>query len=240
MNFLRGIVKWIASLESGSQFRKFASILLKLLGVLAFIGVIVWGIAICVNAITISDHLETRDRTVVIIGAILVLCINVIMGPILIMLFWNRSNKINALGEESHFTLMPIAVVLIRLFGEVGFLTLVGIGIQVLVFSIFSPNIAAMDILDSFRHGQLALENINGIEGIWLVISVISRIILITLLSGNFMMGIIWLVISVIGGVILLITYYLIAELINLFVDMATNLKKIETTLSTEENPSNS
>lgn len=214
MNFLRSIVNWIASLEAGSQFRKWVSILLKIISILALVGAIVWGIAIFVDAITESDHLETGKRTVVIIGSILGLCVNVIVGTILLMLFWNRSKKIGALGDETHFALLPIAVILIRLFGEVGFLTLVGTGIQGLVSSIFGSGIVG--ILDFFMSDQLMYENIN------------------------FIIGVLSLVISVITGVLTLIIHYFIAELINLFVDMATNLRKIETTLSTENTPSDS
>lgn len=34
MYFLRGVVNWIAPLESGNQFRKWVAILVKILGVL--------------------------------------------------------------------------------------------------------------------------------------------------------------------------------------------------------------
>ncbi len=84
----------------------------------------------CVASIRASAGLEIGSETVVVIVSILALCIYVIVATILIMLFWNRANKIRALGEESHFTLIPIAVILIRLIGEVGFLLLIGLGIQ--------------------------------------------------------------------------------------------------------------
>lgn len=212
MKYLRYIVTWIASLESGGQFRKWISILVKILGVLTLIGAVVWGIAICVGSIAASEYLGTGSRTLVVIGSILSLCINVIIGLILVMLFWNRSNIISTLSEESHFTLMPTAVVLIRLLGELSFLLLVGTGIQALVASIFGSGIP--NLLGYFL-SDLG-ENIN------------------------FIMGVISFIVSILIGALQLIFYYFIAEQISVFTDMATNLKKIETTLSTEEGSSDS
>ena len=212
MKYLRYIVTWIASLEVGGQFRKWISILVKIFGVLTLIGAIVWGIAIFVGSIAASEYLGIGSRTLVVVGSILSLCINVIVGLILIMLFWNRSNIIRTLSEKSHFTLMPIAVVLLRLLGEFSFLSLVGAGIQLLIASIFGSGIP--NLMDIFL-SDLG-ENIS------------------------FIIGVISFVVSVLSGAILLIFYYFIAERINLFVDMATNLKKIETALSTEEESSDS
>ncbi len=214
MYFLRGIVNWIASLESGNQFRKWVSILVKILAVLALIGAIVWGIAICVGSIAASDYLGTGSRTLVIIGSFLGLCINILMGLVFLMLFWNRSKKLGSLADETHFTLLPIAVILIRLSGEVGFLALVVAGIQGLVASIFGGNIT----------------------------SILSLFMSTSLMDGNisFIIGVLSLVVSVLSGVILLISSYFVAEQISVFVDMATNLKKIETSLLNEETSSDS
>ena len=209
MPYLRMIVTWIASLESGDSFRKWVSILVKILGVLALIGAIVWGIAICVGSIAASEFLGTSTRTLVIIGTILSLCINVIVGLILVLLFWNRSNKISALSDETHFTLLPITVILIRLLGELSFLWLIGTGIQALIGSIFGSGIPGL--LDVFLSDLRMIGNIN------------------------FILGVISFASSVLAGAVVLIFTYFIAELINIFTDMATNLKKIEEALSTEE-----
>ena len=217
MYILRGVVNWIAALESGNQFRKWVDILVKILGVLALIGAIVWGITICVYSIYGSDFLVTGSRTLVIIGSLLGLCINILVGLVLLMLFWNRSKIIRGLGDETHITLLPIAAILIRLFGEVGFLALVGAGIQGLVASIFGGNITNITSLTSLLMSD-------------------------PLIGGNlsFIIGVLSLIVSVISGVILLISSYFVAEQISVFVDMATNLKKIETSLSTEEASSDS
>ncbi len=214
MKYLRSIVTWIASFESGGQFRKWVSILLKILGVLTLIGAVVWGIMILVGSLAARSYVGMGTQTLVVIGSIVALCINIIVGTILTMLFWNRANKISALGEESHLTLIPIAVILIRLFGEVGFLSLIGTGIQGLVSSIFGsgfPGILNFALRDLQMYG-----------------------------NASFIIGVIFLVMYVLGGAIVLIFHYFIAELINLFADMATNLKKIETTLSAEETTSDS
>ena len=214
MYILRGVVNWIAALETGNQFRKWVAILVNIIGILALIGTIVWGIAICVASIAASEYLGTGSRTLVIIGSFLGLCIHILLGLVFLMLFWNRAKRIRGLGDESHFTLLPIAAILIRLFGEVGFLALVVAGIQALVASIFGGNIT----------------------------SIASLLMSAAMIGGNlsFLIGVVSLVISVISGMILLISSYFVAEQISVFVDMATNLKKIETSLSTEETPSDS
>ena len=207
MRYLRGIVTWIDSLESGGQFRKWVSILVKIFGVLVLISATVWGITICVGAIAASEYLGTGSRTLVYIGTILSLCINIIVGLVLAMLFWNRSNKISALGSQTHFTLLPITIILIRLLGEFSFLSLVGTGIQALIASIFGfvfPNL--MSIL----------------------LSGLARNI-------SFIFGVISFVSSVLAGAMGLIFTYFISEQISVFTDMATNLKKIAAALSTEE-----
>ena len=211
MNYLRLIVTWIASLESGGPFRKWISIFIKILGVLALIGAIVWGIAICIGSIAASAYLGTGSRTLVVVGAILVICVDIVIGLVLLLLFWNRSNKITSLGNETHFTLIPITIILIRLLGEFSFLSLVGAGIQSLIASIFGvvfPNLLSIFMSELGR-------------------------------DINFVIGAISFVISVLSGVILLIIHYFIAELINLFVDMATNLEKIEEAFSTEDTSEN-
>ncbi len=215
MGFFRGIISWIDSLEAGSQFRKWTSILLKILGVIALIAATVSGIRVCVAAIRASDNLEAGAETIVIIVSILAMCVFVIIGIILIMLFWNRANKIRALGEESHFTLMPIAVILIRLIGEIGFLVIVGTGMQGLLAGLGIQGVISDSRISDVL--QFGLSDLSMLEGI------------------GFITGIIALVVAIISGALVLIFWYFIAELINLFVDMATNLKKIESSVSTAE-----
>ncbi|MYC74164.1 hypothetical protein F4X10_00120 [Candidatus Poribacteria bacterium] len=67
MHYLRGIMTWIDSLESGRQFRQWAAILLKILAVVIFVGISVWGIVICVNTIGASNDSELTSRILVII-----------------------------------------------------------------------------------------------------------------------------------------------------------------------------
>ena len=212
MNYIRSIATWIDSLESGSHFQKWISILVNALGILALISAIVWGIAICVGSIAASDFLGIGGRTLVVIGSILSLCIQVVVGFVLIMLFRNRSKKIGTLRDETHFALLPITVILIRLFGELGFILCVATGIQTLLASIFGSGIP--DLIEIILSDLTMPRNVS------------------------FIFGVISLVVSVFAGAVVLIIHYFIAELINLFVDIATNLRKIQTTLSTEENTS--
>ena len=212
MKYLRSIITWIASLETGGQFRKWVSILVKILGVFTLIVALVLDIAIFVGTIELSKYLNTGAVTLAVIGAILIICVNTVIGLVLVMLFWNRSNRIKSLGDETHFTLIPITVILIRLFGEFCFLSLVGVGIQSLIAPIFG--VVLPDLL------SIALSGLGR--------------------ELSFIVGVISFVISVLIGAIQLIFFYFIAERMNLFVDMATNLKKIETALSTEENASDS
>ncbi len=214
MNVLRGIVKWIDAFESGSHFKKWTAMLLKAVGILAIIVSVVWGIAVYVGSIFASDNLDTSELIFSIIGSLLTLCLNIFLGIVLILLFWNRSKKIRELHEEISFEILQIAVILTRLVGEVGFILLVVSGIQGLVSSIFSTGFQ-----DIPEYGFIRFET-NGE---------------LTLIRGIFtFLG------STIVGAIVLIVHYCLAALINLFVDMATHVKDIKTTTSTDGNSSDS
>ena len=211
MRYLRGIVTWIAQLESGGQFRLWISVVVKILGVLLLIGTLVGTIVTCVGAIAAGS--ETVSQMLAVIGSIPTLLINIVLGVLLIILFYNRANVISTLGTESHLTLLPITFVLIRLFGEASFLSLVGTGIQGVVSSIFGwgfMSLGFIDLLDIFPRDLQAF---------------------------SFIFGVIVCVSSIISGIVILVFTYFLAELINLLTDMASNLKKIETTVSTEESP---
>ncbi len=215
MNILRSIVTWIDSFESGSQFRKWTAILLRIIGILATIATVVGGVAIYVGSIYESEVLDTVPLIFNIIGSLISLCINVFLGLVLLMLFWNRSNKIRNLNDQTSFEILPAAVILIRLVGEVGFITLVVSGIQGLISSIFGTGFHSVsELVMSFNFDQSM--NISRINGI------------------------IMFVVSIIGGVLFFIVHYIGAALVNILVDIATNQRKIEKTLSTEETPSNS
>ena len=97
MRYLRGIITWIDSLESGRQFRNWGAILVKILGVAVLVGISVLGIMICVDTITASKDLEITPQALIIIGSILEVCINITVATVLAMLCWNRSNKIRTL-----------------------------------------------------------------------------------------------------------------------------------------------
>ena len=214
MNFLRGIVKWIDAFESGSHFRKWTAILLKTVGILAIIVSVVWGIAVYIGSVYTSDNLDTSELIFGIIGSLMLLCLNILLGLVLILLFWNRSNKIKEWRDETSYELLSIAVILIRLVGEVGFILLVVSGIQGLVSSIFDAGV--LDI-----PGFVLIEfEING--------------------QFTFIRGIQTLLSSTIAGAIVLIVHYCLAALINLFVDMATHVKDIKTTTSTDGDSSDS
>lgn len=51
MRYLRSIITWIESLESGRQFRSWAAILVIILGVIILVGLSVASIVTCVNTI---------------------------------------------------------------------------------------------------------------------------------------------------------------------------------------------
>ena len=219
MNYLRKVVDWIVSLESGQQFRKWISILVKIFGVLTLIGAVIAGIAIFVGVIATIRYLGAGSGTLAVIGSILSFCINVIIGTLIVLLCWNRANKIGDLGSESHFSLIPMTVVLIRLSGEVGFIFLIGTGIQGLVGSILGSGI------------------MRGMGGLY---SLLLPDLLELFREIGFIGGLFSFVVCVFSGVVHLIVTYFLAELVNLFADMATNLKKIEGRLSAAEDTSDS
>lgn len=215
MNILRSIVTWIDSFESGSQFRKWTAILLRIIGILATIATVVGGVAIYVGSIYVSEVLDTVFPLIFnIIASLISLCLNVFLGLVLLMLFWNRSNKIRNLNDQTLFGILPTAVILIRLVGEVGGITLVVTGIQGLISSIFGTGFHSVSELVMFNFEQnVTISPINGT---------------------------IMFVVSIIGGALFFIVHYIGAALVNILVDIATNQRKIEKTLSTEETPSNS
>ena len=219
MNYLRRVVDWIGSLESGQQFRKWVSILAKILGALALVGAIVLGVALFVEEIDRVSNLAVVPQTLGIIGAILALGINIIVGIVIAMLFLNRSDQISELNDESRFTLLRIVVVLIRLFGEVSFLVLIGTGAQGLIAGIFGTEVPEVIIpIFGWRIPDIA----EAFLPPWETQNI------------RFIIGVIFSATSVLYGAILLIIHYFTAELINLFLDMATDLRKIETTLADE------
>ena len=66
MRYLRGVITWIDSLESGRQFRQWAAILLKILAVIVFVGISVWGIVICVDTIGASNDSGLTSQILII------------------------------------------------------------------------------------------------------------------------------------------------------------------------------
>jgi hypothetical protein len=220
MRYLQGIITWIDSLESGRQFRSWAAILVKILGVVASVGISVWSIVICVDTIGASKDLEMTSSTLVIIGSILEVCIVITLATVLAMLFWNRSNKIRTLANDPKFILVSIIVILVQLLGEVSFLGLIGGGVHTLVASIFGSGIPRF--LDTFLRRRELLD----------IFPIDPR--------GNitFISSVILSVISVLSGVVLLIASYFIAEEINVFANIAESLNNIETKLLAEEGTS--
>ena len=222
MRYLRGIVRWIDSLESGGQFRSWAAILVKILGVIVSVGISVWGIVVCVNTIGASKDLEMIPSIFVMIGSILELGIVIILATVLAMLFWNRSNKIRTLDNDPQFTLIFITVITVQLLGEAGFVGLIGTGIQTLVASIFGSGISKL--LDT------ALREGNLLE----LFPIDPR--------GNvtFTSSVILSVIFVLSGIVLLIVAYFAAEKIDVQANIAESLNNIETKLVDEEPASDS
>ena len=222
MRYLRGIITWIDSLESGSQFRSWVAILLKILGVAVLVGLSVLGIMICVDTITASNDLEITPQVLIIIGSILEVCINIIVATVLGMLLWNRSNKIRTFTTDPNFVLVSITVILVQLLGEVSFFALTGLSIQTLVASIFGSGIP--QTLDTFLRNRELLDHFP----------IDPR--------GNitFISSAIFSVIFALSGPVLLIVAYFIAEEINVLANIAESLNNIETKLLAEEDASDS
>ena len=216
MHYLRSIITWIDSLESGSQFRQWAAILVKILGGVVSVGISVWGLVICVNTIGASTDLEMIPSIFVMIGSILELGIVIILATVLAMLFWNRSNKIRTLDNDPQFTLIFITVITVQLLGEVGFVGFIGTGIQTLIASIFGSGISKL--LDT------ALREGNLLE----LFPIDPR--------GNvtFTSSVILFVIFVLSGIVLLIVAYFAAEKIDVQANIAESLNNIETKLVDE------
>ncbi len=220
MRYLQGIITWIDSLESGRQFRIWAAILVKILGVVVSVGISVWSIVICVDTIGGSKDLEMTPSILAIIGSILEVCIVIPLATVLAMLFWNRSNKIRTLDNDPKFILVSITVIMVQLLGELSFLGLIAGGVHTLVASIFGSGIPKF--LDTALRRRELLDTFP-ID-----------------LRGNitFISSVILSVISFLSGVVLLIVSYFIAEEINVLANIAESLNNIETKLLAEEGTS--
>ena len=99
MRYLRGIITWIDSLESGSQFRQWAAILVKILGGVASVGISVSGIVICVNTIGASKDLEPFPidlrGNVPFIPSVILFLIFVLSGIVLLIVAYFAAEKID-------------------------------------------------------------------------------------------------------------------------------------------------
>ena len=217
MRYLQGIITWIDSLESGRQFRNWAAILLKILAVVISVGISVWGIIICVDTIGANNDSGLTSRILVIVGSILEVCIVITVAIVLVMLFWNRSNKIRTLDNDPQFILISITVIVIQLAGETSFLGIIGAGVQSLVASIFGSGLPKLFTFLLHDRGLLGILPLDLGE------------------TPNFIVGVILCVISVLSGAALLIAAYFIAEEVNVLANIAESLNNMETKLLSEE-----
>lgn len=210
MRFFQNIIAWIVSLESGEPFQKWVPISLKILGVIAYAFAFAWSFALIIGVVAEGDKDELGRLILPFIGAILIGLFNIGIGILLIMLFWNRSNKIRDTNHDSNSILLKIAVILIRFSGEIALIILISIGLHTLVLAIFGISFP------------------SGINLLYFPPNV------------NISIGVISLILTSIYGIIALIFSYTLAALLNLIIGMATDLRKIDTTLSTEEISSDS
>lgn len=207
MKYLRSIVAWFESLETDKPFQKWIPIVLKSLGVVAYAFALVWSIMLVVSVIAERDSNGIGLLLYQLGGSILLAMFIIVAGMVLIMLFWNRSNKINSLYEESNNILLNIAVILIRLVGEVALIVYVSIGIRGLIAGVFGLMLPGF-----FNPFDFDMS-----------------------ISFNWTFGIISIIIFPFYGIIVLFSSYMMAALLNLVVGMAKDLRKITDTLSTGE-----
>ena len=200
MRYLRPVVDYIDSLESGDTFRRYFSFGLK------FSGVLTLSVSILVGFMLLYFVRETPS---LITGAILSTVIIVHCGVAVTMLYWNRANKIAGLGQESHLTFAPIVGITGRLTGEIFCLFFITLGIFFLVCSIFMPSLLRSMLPYGIPRGSAFF--------IFLVI------------------GLFLCFLCVLIAIFLLVFFYVIAEYTGLIGDIATNIKGIETILSSGE-----
>ena len=217
MRYLRDIITWIDTLESGRQFRTWAAIFLKILAAVTYVGISVWGIIICVDTIGANNDSGVTSRILVIIGSILEICIVIIFAIALGMLFWNRSNKIRTLDKDPNFILISITVIMVQLLGEASFFSLIGMGVQTLVASIFGSGLPKL--LTFLLHERVVLGPLPHDLGE----------------TPNLIPGVILCAISVLSGGVILVAAYFIAEEINVLANIAESLNNMETKLLGEE-----
>ncbi len=176
---------------------------------LKFSGVLILSVSILGGFVFLYSVRETPS---LLAGAILCTVIIVHFGIAGIMLYWNRANKIAELDQESHLTFTPIVGITGRLTGEISCLFFIMLGILALVFSIFMPSLLGSVLPYGISRGFASF---------------------IFILNGLFLCFLCFLV-----AIFFLVFFYIIAEYTGLIGDIATNIKRIETTLSTAETTS--
>ncbi len=212
MKFLRDIVEWFASLESGESFQKWIQIILKVFGVGVFILALVWSIVLIISVIANVDN--TSSLLFPLGGSIILALFTIVVASVIIMLIWNRCNQINTLQNESDYTILNIAVILIRLSGVVVFIRMVATRVHGLIAGLFGIEVPGM--VDMFFFPV----DIG--------------------ISFDWTFGLISIIVSIIYGIIIIISSYSIAALLNLVVGMGKDLKNVDAILSTEQPTSDS
>ncbi len=205
MRYIRGIIDWIESLESGRQFQKWIAVFINVLAVSLFLAIGAWGVVNFLSVIEANSEMtDSAAQALVIAGAVLEACVILLTAVVLLMLLWGRARKVRELGKPASIVLMTITGIMIRLAGEVGFVGLIGIGAHVMVTAIFRLGAPKYLLrLDPEIEAVLPLSD-----------------------------GIVLFLLSIPVGAAALITAYFIAEKSNALTEIAMTLQRIETKLS--------
>lgn len=206
MNYLRHVIRWIDSLESGLQFRRWSAIFVRGLGVVLSAGITIWSVRTFIGVVRASEEAGESAQTAVIFGSALEVLVVGITATLLAMLFWNRANKISVLADDPDFILVSIAMILVQLVGELGFLVLMGTGVQTLVASIFGSG------FPEFLYRLLP-----------------------ELKAETLLTGIVLFLLGFLAAPVCLIVTYFIAEEIGVYANIAATLKQIEAKLPSEK-----
>ncbi|MDE0636333.1 MAG: hypothetical protein OXI43_10850 [Candidatus Poribacteria bacterium] len=144
-------------------------------------------------------------------AAIIVTATVVHFGIAAIMLYWNRANKISELDKESHLTFTPIMSVTCRLTGEISGLFFITLGFSLFICFCFAPILLKSALSEITYRGDF------------------SEVSFTLIVIGTALF-----IFYVLIGIFSLVFCYIVAEYAGLIGDIATNIKKIEMTLSTD------
>ncbi len=206
MNFLTFLFPYIETVTSGSFLRKFFGILYKVFGWFFFGGSIV------AMLMGLFAAFKT-EQMMIVLGSLFTAPILAAGGYLLLQISLYRSKTLTELTKED-YTAIPIVSIFLRYVGELYFAVVLVQGLIMLIGSLFVAN--------SFFGGFSSMLH-------WIDLPFVNEL---RYNGGAFVAVLLMYVAALIGGVLVLLFSYLLAELVVVLAEIASNTRKLNTGVS--------